>query len=254
MIHKKILNKISDSLSKKLDQFKDIKLMEDELNIDKYLKIKIIEILREDFNDINENLRDDNIKLERLLTKEEYYHPDNKRYNEDEISNFCDLVLVYQEDGIFIDNELEIKKTNSNKIPGSSINQIKPEKALLFFRYKKDEVELQVGYYYQSIDERIPFPDRSPRPIISYDAMKHTNKLLSENEVSLKQLKNRTKNIFADNWIDQLVSNWMDDVKSVKLKRSWFFSAIRQFCLKSIIEYEKLSDKEKKEFKKNLKK
>lgn len=254
MINKIILDKISESLSAKLEDFKNLTIMEDELNIDKYIKQEVIKIIMADLLEINTSLSSSNITIKALLTKEQYFCDTNVRNNESDISKFCDLVLVYQEAGVNKDAEIEIKKTKSNFIPGSSIKQIKPEKAILFFKYHNSEVELEVGYYFQTVCERIPFPDRSPRPTISYNYLKETNEAIRKNVLSLKIVKDRNKTIFQDNWMDQLVLNWMDDVTATKLKRNWFFIIIRKFCLKAINYYEKLSEEDKKAFKENLKK
>jgi len=252
MINKIILDKISESLSRRLDEFKNLKLMEDELNIDKYIKKQTIKILKNDFDELNIFLNDYNIKLKKLLTKDQYFNKRNKRYEEENISKFCDLVLVYKENGFNKEDELEIKKTNKNIIPGSSIKQIKADKALLFFKYTKGNVELQVGYYFQSVEERIPFPDRSPRPNVSFNSLKETNKELMDSETSLEDVKSRTEDIFKDNWMEQLVSNWMDDVKSKFIKKSWFFITIRMFALRFINYYENLSEIERKKLKEEL--
>ena len=205
MIDKKILDKISELLKKESIKFLNLKLMEDELNIDVHIKKMTIKIIKSHLKEINEYLCQYDMEIVKLLTKEQYYRKSNKRHNEDNISKFCDLVMVYKEKGIFKEDELELKKTNNNVIPGSSINQIKPDKALLFFKYSKKKVDIESGYYFQTVEERIPFPDRSPRPSVSFKSLEATNKELKEGNYTLEEVKKRNVNVFSENWIDQIV-------------------------------------------------
>lgn len=254
MINREIQIEILNFLDKEIESFRDLKLQEDELNIDKYLKENIQRIIKSNLKNINENLSDNKLKIKSVLTKEEYFSTKRVRVNEKEISKFCDLVLVYERDGIQREDELEIKKTNSNKIPGSSIKQIKPEKTVIFLKYSKNKIDLEIGYYFQLVEEEIPFPDRSPRPTISFNALKDSNERLTKKETTMEELIESSKSVFDDNWIEQLVNNWMTLIKNKSFRKTWFHKAIAIFVLKLWSYFDTISPEDKKELKEYLKK
>lgn len=252
MIDKNIQNIIKKSLINNIEAFKEVKLTEDELNIDKYLKKLIQKTIKKDLSVINLSLKQYNIEIKKILTKSQYFNSIVK--NKKNISKYCDLVLIYVQNGIKKEYELEIKKTNKNKIPGSSIQQISPEKTVIFFKYFKDTVEIEIGYYFQLVEDHIPFPDRSPRPLISFNALKESNQKLDNGLITTDELIESSQSIFEDNWIDNMSSSWIDNFKNRIKKNSWFHIAMKKFTLKMLNYYNTLNEKEKEEYLEYLKK
>lgn len=135
-------------------------------------------------------------------------------------------------------HSLEIKTTKNNTIPGSSVQQVSPYEWTVFIKHAGNVVEVTTGFYLNAITDRLPFPDRSPRPVIGFDTMQKWNK------------KNRTcsnKTIYFNfnsdelnfkiqclrNWEEILCNEWMDTINKNKYgSEKWFNNTIRMFSLR----------------------
>ena len=66
---------------------------------------------------------------------------------------------------------IELKSTKNDSIPGSSIQQIVPEEWVIFIKHSGKSISISTGQYIHAINSKMQFPDRSPRPQVSFKAM-----------------------------------------------------------------------------------
>jgi hypothetical protein len=234
LISKELQNELSILIKSNISRFKNLVLNEDELNIDKYLKLKVNDVIYENINEINQ--KQDTIVLN-IYTKDEFKKSNNKIPNH--ISKFFDLIIeTKDENDNTIFEEIEIKKTNNNIIPGSSIQQIDPYKTVVFFQYKKDDINVEVGYYTQCLTDNYNSHDRSPRPKISFNNLKNSNdegfKVDENEDIEFK------RSLFSkDFWIPKLVDMWIKQYKNDKYQRGWFIKALNLFADEIIKDHNK---------------
>ena len=245
MLSFKIINVLSKVLKNNIEEFSNIKTKEGELNIDTYLKKKIIKIINWEKDFINSNLK--NITFNRIYDNKEYFNLKNK---DESISKITDLVISYTIEGKKLFSEIEVKKTNKDKIPGSSINQIKPNKCIVFFKMGK-ETKVEVGYYSQAISGRIAFPDRLPRPEVSFKLLEQYNKEINETNFSEKLIENEKSFLYKGQLSKYLAEQWISKLFSLK-PTTWFHKAISIFSLHLIEKYEKMDYSEKESFKNEI--
>lgn len=70
---------------------------------------------------------------------------------------------------------IELKSTKQDSIPGSSIQQILPDEWVIFIKHTAKDVDVVTGKYRHSINSKMQFPDRSPRPQVSFKKLKNWN-------------------------------------------------------------------------------
>jgi hypothetical protein len=150
-----------------------------------------------------------------------------------------DLYLIIS-NGIEIWYEsVELKSTKMNNIPGSSIQQVSPYEWVIFIKRTDTNVEVTIGHYINCITDRLPFPDRSPRPVIGYNPLKEWNlenrKLIGKDfYLKINTDEHIQKLKILEDWQDFLATNWMEILlkKSNKISEPWFNNAIRKFVIK----------------------
>lgn len=107
-----------------------------------------------------------------------------------------------------------------------------------------------------SITEKIQFPDRSPRPQVSFKTLKNWNKknFISKNNsliFKITQSEWDNKNQLIRNWKITLVEQWLKVVLDKNLtltsRSPWFNETLIMYTDKLLAHYEQLSkiDKEK---------
>ena len=154
---------------------------------------------------------------------------------------------------------VELKSTKDNNIPGSSVQQVSPFEWVIFVKRDSEKVLVTTGFYINSITEKLPFPDRSPRPQIGFKTLLDWNKkhrkvendvLTIENNIEI----NNDKIKLLTDWQDYLASEWLEIIKSEESRNGekWFNNAIRKFSLKFLEYSEKLTKSEKEKLKNNL--
>lgn len=140
---------------------------------------------------------------------------------------------------------IEIKSTKNNSIPGSSIQQINPYEWVIFLKRSAKSVSVSTGKYIHSITDKLPFPDRSPRPIIGFKTLSNWNKNhrhIDQNHLIINEDKAQEEQklkLLAD-WQDFLAEEWMTVILSKKKTSSekWFNNALRKFAIK-LLNYSK---------------
>lgn len=170
-----------------------------------------------------------------------------------------DLYLEITDGASIYFESVELKSTKDNNIPGSSVQQVLPFEWVIFVKRDNEKVLVTTGFYINSITEKLPFPDRSPRPQIGFKTLLDWNKKYRkvENEVlkieNITEINNEKIKLLID-WQDYLASDWLEIIKSKEVKNNdkWFNNAIRKFALKFLEYNENLSSLERENLKKNL--
>ena len=261
--------------SKKEDIYK-IKFQSDEANTDRQLKEYIKNIIEKEFNRIPST------KINKLIIDDNSYMIDNflnfkinKVFLQDELTDDIineikkvktsvyknpDICLEIESNGKIYYETIELKSTKNSVIQGSSVQQIIPNEWMIFIKHNKKDVDITTGKYIHSINTKIQFPDRSPRPQVSFDYLKSWNK--SFRIVENGNLIYKNDNFLLDklnlvyDWQSVLVERWLDILfKQDRLYKNepWFNNALRKLIIDFLNIYDDLNDFEKENFKMKLK-
>ncbi len=267
--------KIENELNTTKNGLETIKFQSEEANTDEFLKRYFQDFLLK-HNDLS------GVKLTKLsvkIDKEEHTIniEDLKRYKisniflpehlnteqKKEISTLKKSVYtspdLYLEitDGINIYFEsVELKSTKDNNIPGSSVQQVSPFEWVIFIKRDNEKVLVTTGFYINTITEKLPFPDRSPRPQIGFKTLSDWNKKYRkvENAVltveNISEINNDKIKLLTD-WQDFLATEWLEIIKCKESRNNekWFNNAIRKFALKFLEYTETLTKSEKEKLK-----
>lgn len=185
---------------------------------------------------------------------------------------------------------VEIKMTKAEgkgKIPGSSIQQLSENEWLIFFKYSLESkskdasskseigniIDVTIGYYTDAINWKqdretnkiiVPFPDRSPRPIVSFSRLKkwnEQNRIAIGDTIHYKKNQNKTfqndENIIKD-WKWNLIDRWIEIVLNPEKtnytsKDKWFDVVLKEFIISFLQKYNNLTNDEKEEVERRLK-
>ena len=170
-----------------------------------------------------------------------------------------DLCIVINIDGKLEYETIELKSTKSDSIPGSSVQQIAPNEWVIFVKHGKSEVEVATGQYYHAINSKMQFPDRSPRPQVSFSELQNWNSLYrKKNETAIAFYSIGDESVKCElltDWQGVLAKRWSDIVfdKKVKKKEPWFNNNLRKFIIEFLNKYDSMNLKEQAEYKKHLK-
>ena len=147
---------------------------------------------------------------------------------------------------------VELKSTKNDSITGSSIQQIIPDEWVIFVRHTSKDIEVVTGQYINSINSKMQFPDRSPRPQVSFKELLSWNSLhrTIENSKLIYTPDDSLTNKLAllDDWQGVLSKRWIDILlSSEKVKKSepWFNHNIRKFILDFLKIYDAYSEEKK---------
>lgn len=181
--------------------------------------------------------------------------------NQGRVYTHPDLLLEITDGSNLFYRTIELKSTKSNRIPGSSIQQIKPYEWVIFARLTKHDVHISTGLYINSITSRLQFPDRSPRPEVGFNHLNNwnaVNRKVSEQETLyiLDETEERRKNELLYDWQEFLAKRWVNIVFETHTNNQvpWFHTNLRKFILLFLDKYDNLSHAEKREFKENIRK
>lgn len=170
-----------------------------------------------------------------------------------------DLYLEITDGANIYFESVELKSTKDNNIPGSSVQQVSPFEWVIFVKRNNEKVLVTTGFYINSITEKLPFPDRSPRPQIGFKTLLDWNKKYRKVEDEVLTIENSTeinnyKIKLLTDWQDFLATEWLEIIKSEESRNSekWFNNAIRKFALKFLDYTDTLTDTEKEKLKSNL--
>lgn len=254
--------------------FRGIKFQQDEANTDKELKtalkafieekcntITMIDVVKLDNDEFHLNLQD--FGVVQALIPDDY---------DDEISNLVkeekkdavlvkpDLVLKCRFADEYLYQKIELKSTKTDKIPGSSVQQVLPNEWVIFVKHnEKDPVTTITGKYKDSISGTMQFPDRSPRPQVSFDVLQKWVKEfrdISDRTLVIKRddSENERTELLTD-WQGVLSKRWLGVIQNEKKKKNepWFNNNLRKFILEFIEFYDGLNAEAKKNLKEKIK-
>jgi len=156
-----------------------------------------------------------------------------------------DLLLEITFNGAVFYEPIEIKSTKGNSIPGSSIQQVLPYEWVIFIKRSKEKIEVSTGHYINSLTEKLPFPDRSPRPQVAFETLvdwNKNNRFVENNSLILhkNEVLDQQKIQLLTDWQDYLANEWLEIIKNKHKAKSekWFNNALRKFAVK-FLEYSK---------------
>lgn len=270
--------KIENELNTTKNGLETIKFQSEEANTDEHLKIYFQEFLlnHNDLSGVNleklavkidsedhtidiENLQ--SYKITNVLLPEQLNSEQKKRITESKKSVYTspDLYLEITDGANIYFESVELKSTKDNNIPGSSIQQVSPFEWVIFVKRDAEKVLVTTGFYINSITEKLPFPDRSPRPQISFKTLLDWNKKYRkvENKIltieNISEINNDKIKLLSD-WQDFLATEWLEIIKSEESRNSekWFNNAIRKFTLKFLDYMDTLTESDKQKLKSNL--
>lgn len=269
---------LETTLNKSKNNLASIKFQSEEANTDEYLKKYFQKHIKEN-NSINNNeieylsLKIDSIEVKINLIDLLDIKITNV-FRPDELSKKLKIKIaqtkksVYTSPDLYLEindgkniyyESLELKSTKTNNIPGSSVQQVSPFEWVIFVKRNKKEATISTGFYINSITEKLPFPDRSPRPQIGFKTLNNWNN-------KHRKLKGKTlfiENISASNneklkllndWQDYLASEWLAIIKAKNTKNNekWFNNAIWKFAVKFLEYSDSLTEIQKKKLKNDL--
>lgn len=269
---------IEDLLNSDSSGLDTIKFQSEEANTDEYLKLFFKEFLTKNNRIINPYKLDVRIITDQLKTficnnELECYHIEevllpNELLKEHKETIQKQNLSIYTNPDLYIKLtdgishmfiSVELKSTKNDKIPGSSVQQISPYDWVIFVQHKKNKIKVTTGMYINSITERLPFPDRSPRPEIGFNTLCNWN--LANRKISNNTLEysfpNDTakKEMILQNWHKYLVDEWISTVKKQSKDKNckWFDHTIRLYSLELLEYYDSISPEEQMKFKESLK-
>lgn len=257
-------------LNTRQDELISIFFQSDEANTDRPLKEymkNIIERCQPDINRstniseliINNKLYKkeivENMFIQRVLLPEEINSTikhiiiENKPHS---VYTNPDLCLEINDSGKLLYETIELKTTKGNAIPGSSVQQVVPNEWAIFIKHTNRFASVTIGKYINAVTSTIQFPDRSPRPQVSFLELSNWNKeyrvendkqLIYYNDPSIEE-----KCDIVNDWQEVLADRWMEivfDEGTLRKKEPWFNNNIRKFAVKLINKYEMLDDNSK---------
>ncbi len=259
---------LEELLNKNLGYFDDVRFQFDEANTDQQIKIKIKEFILNNFQKINsvteikENGKDalisrDDFKISNVKVPSELTEDDKLfvRSSRTAVYTNPDLLLFISTGNTEYRVSVEVKSTKNDKIPGSSIQQIDINDWVIFLKHDdKHIIEFVTGKYIDSISGTMQFPDRSPRPQVSYNILKEWNKdyrSFNDGILTFKEDKNQKDKLqLIEDWQLLLSNRWMNTLKSKRKNTNepWFNNNIRKFAVLLLEYYESLTQEEKEEY------
>lgn len=268
-------------LKKHSDKIKNISFQSDEANTDRQLKEFLKIIIENDFNKIptSSYINIINIEAENSFTKSSDIFKKiyiKKVFLPEEISEDIKEILRKDKNSIYTNPDLcfkiiygteiyyktiELKSTKNNSIPGSSIQQINPTEWVIFIKHSNSNIEIATGQYINAINSKMEFPDRSPRPQVSFKELKDwntNNRVFNDNTLTYHDdINHIMKNELIYDWQKVLVDRWIDvlfDFQQPRNNDPWFNNTLRKFILAFTYKYDNLSKIEQDIYKENIKK
>lgn len=254
------LYELETKLNKNVTIFEKVKFQQDEANTDKEIKEAIKKFINSEchritlihqvsINDVTYNIEKDSFVVKNALIPGDYDEIIHKLMaRENAVYVNPDLVLQCSFFGENIYQRIELKSTKDDKIPGSSVQQVNPDEWVIFIQHKEsNRIKTITGKYKDSINGKMAFPDRSPRPQISYNELKnwiHDYRIMCDGTLILKKDNlSSYKTDLLTNWQEVLSKRWLKVLRSDKKENEpWFNNNLRKFILKFLKVYDALDE------------
>lgn len=251
-----------------------ISFQSDEANTDRPLTEYLKNLIEKEFNKIpldsnvkylnienklDSSLSDlDKINISKVLLPEEITSDIKNTIREYKSAVYTnpDMCFVINDGNSVFYETIELKSTKQDSIPGSSIQQILPNEWVIFIKHTPTSIDVVTGKYINSINSKMQFPDRSPRPQVSFKELKNWNKthrtltkntlsyLIDEESNEKFELISDWQKVLSDRWIEMLFES-----NKVKRNEPWFNNNMRKFIISFLNKYESLSSDEQIAFK-----
>lgn len=269
--------KLEEDLTNHKDDLIEVSFQSDEANTDRPLKEYLKKHIEESLSSIPEDtditslcfegatftdmLAIKQIRVNRVLLPEDISDELKEAIKVSKSSVYTnpDLYLELKLGNELSYESIELKSTKNDSIPGSSIQQIVPEEWVIFIKHTGKNISISTGQYIHAINSKMQFPDRSPRPQVSFKAMftwNKDNRIVKSNTLCYeKDDDDNNKRALISDWQDVLSQRWIDilfNATSTKANEPWFNNNMRKFILSFLTKYENLTDAEKKEFKERV--
>lgn len=174
----------------------DVSFQSDEANTDRPLKVFIKEFIENSFNKLPQSKLETQLNLNLSSYKENFHykyfsnisitkvflpdelsieHKEQIAENKSSVYTNPDLFFKISDGTNTTYRSIELKSTKNNAIPGSSIQQIDADEWVIFVKHNKNSIELTTGQYIHSINSKLQFPDRSPRPQVAFNELTSWN-------------------------------------------------------------------------------
>lgn len=263
-------------LNSRHEELLEIQYQVDEANTDRPLKEYIKNVIENECNCINElsnisyvsiegeepkiyTITDEiiNIFIQRVLLPEDI--TSNIRYilqsRKNAVFTNPDICLEINVNGQIVYETVELKSTKNDSIPGSSVQQVSPEEWAIFIKHTPNIVRVTTGQYLYAINSKMQFPDRSPRPQVSFSELQNWNNQYRERKNKalcfyLSGDESVKYNLLTD-WQGVLAKRWVEILlNSEPSKRiPWFHNNLRIFILEFLNEYDRMTPLQQKAYK-----
>lgn len=268
-------------LNEHSEEVLDISFQSDEANTDRPLKEYLKHIIENKCNRIVKLCDAENIEIcdsknqtnkyplnyKVMLAKIEYVYlpeqvsPELKsllKQRKNAVFTNPDLCLAINIDGKIEYETIELKSTKTDAIPGSSIQQVSPNEWVIFVKHGKTRAEITTGQYFHAINSKMQFPDRSPRPQVSFSELQNWNsncrhddgKTITYTSVGDEPLKYK----LLTDWQGVLAKRWTEIVldNNPRKHEPWFNNNLRKFILEFLSVYDNMSSDIKEQYKEFL--
>ncbi|AJA46692.1 hypothetical protein CPAST_c05920 [Clostridium pasteurianum DSM 525 = ATCC 6013] len=251
----------------------DVSFQSDEANTDRPLKVFIKEFIENSFNKLPQSKLETQLNLNLSSYKENFHykyfsnisitkvflpdelsieHKEQIAENKSSVYTNPDLFFKISDGTNTTYRSIELKSTKNNAIPGSSIQQIDADEWVIFVKHNKNSIELTTGQYIHSINSKLQFPDRSPRPQVAFNELtswNNTNRISNDNLLvySINSDDEKLKYDLISDWQYYLADRWIEVLfsSSIKNNEPWYNNNLRKFIIKFLEKYELLSEDEK---------
>lgn len=260
-------------LSTKKEELKTVSFQSDEANTDRPLKEFLKTVIQREFtqiplstaittvifnDEVGVNIEElKAIKILRVLLPEEITDEIKAIVSATKNAVYTnpDMCLEISVDGKVVYETIELKSTKQDSIPGSSIQQVVPNEWVIFIKHSAIKIEITTGQYIHAINSKMQFPDRSPRPQVSFKEMQSWNqahRVFNYAQLMYKKDDDESvKNDLINDWQSVLSNRWIDmlfNATTVKANEPWFNNNMRKFIVSFLEKYEQLDDKAKEVF------
>ncbi|MGN0641887.1 MAG: hypothetical protein ACI4JJ_01960 [Huintestinicola sp.] len=266
-------------LNENKEKIRDISFQSDEANTDRPLKEYLKQVIQFEFNRISDKISEVTIEysdsksnsycitdeirsffIEKALLPDEISDDLKKLLSQRKNAVYTnpDICLKINADGEIFYETVELKSTKNDSIPGSSIQQVSPEEWVIFIKHCNNSVNVTTGMYFHAINAKMQFPDRSPRPQVSFSELESWNQ--SHRNYNKNTLLYRTgsedsiKHELLSDWQSVLAKRWTKILftSEKSQKEPWFNNTLRKFILDFLSVYDTLSDAKKEEYRKMI--